>query len=243
MGPGFPFPGGFDFSQLMRMLQSPGPVNLEVARQVVGRDRDLRSRDRSTGRPNRRSIATRHRAFDRLVRAAQAAGRGHDRHRRVARACRPARSTGRTGRARRSTGLEPVLEALAGALGRAHRRRSRTRRRRSAGARRGRDVQLPHAELAAGAARRVVRLDDRSALAPRARPVRPAAAARRPRPTLLFVAAQRRRRSPKRGRCPPTSCATRSRCARPCTRRAALGAVGARAARAARARSTSARTR
>ena len=36
MGPGFPFPGGFDFSQLMRMLQSQGPVNFDVARQVSG---------------------------------------------------------------------------------------------------------------------------------------------------------------------------------------------------------------
>ena len=36
MGPGFPFPGGFDFSQLMRMLQSQGPVNFDIARQIAG---------------------------------------------------------------------------------------------------------------------------------------------------------------------------------------------------------------
>ena len=34
-GPGFPNPFGFDLDQLMRMLQSQGPVNLDIARQVA----------------------------------------------------------------------------------------------------------------------------------------------------------------------------------------------------------------
>ena len=32
LGPGFPNPFGFDLDELMRMLQSQGPVNLDIAR-------------------------------------------------------------------------------------------------------------------------------------------------------------------------------------------------------------------
>ena len=32
LGPGFPNPFGFDLDQLMRMLQTQGPVNLDIAR-------------------------------------------------------------------------------------------------------------------------------------------------------------------------------------------------------------------
>src|SRR5580765_7907144 len=35
LGPGVPNPFGFDLEQLMRMLQSEGPVNLDMARQVA----------------------------------------------------------------------------------------------------------------------------------------------------------------------------------------------------------------
>ena len=72
MGPGFPFPGGFDFTQLMRMLQSQGPVNFDIARQVAG---VMASSDAATGQPGTepaidRAVAA---SFDDLVRAAQTA--------------------------------------------------------------------------------------------------------------------------------------------------------------------------
>ena len=47
IGPGgIPNPFGFDLEQLMRMLQSQGPVNFEIAQQVAGRGRDREQRDR-----------------------------------------------------------------------------------------------------------------------------------------------------------------------------------------------------
>lgn len=72
MGPGFPFPGGFDFSQLMRMLQSQGPVNFDVARQVSG---VIATSDPDTGQPGTEPALERDAAttFDSLVRAAQSA--------------------------------------------------------------------------------------------------------------------------------------------------------------------------
>ena len=33
--PGWPFGAGFDFNEVMRMLQSPGPVNWEIARKIA----------------------------------------------------------------------------------------------------------------------------------------------------------------------------------------------------------------
>ena len=60
-GTGLPVPGGFDFSQLMRMLQSQGPVNLEVARADRRRDRDHRPGDRTTGHRTAGRHATRSR--------------------------------------------------------------------------------------------------------------------------------------------------------------------------------------
>ena len=72
MGPGFPFPGGFDFSQLMRMLQSQGPVNFDVARQVAG---VIATSDPETGQPGVEPPIDRDAAsvYDGLVRAAQTA--------------------------------------------------------------------------------------------------------------------------------------------------------------------------
>ena len=60
MGDGFPNPFdpfGFDLNEIMRMLQSPGPVNMEVARADRGGDGDI---DVETGeaRPSRRSTPT-----------------------------------------------------------------------------------------------------------------------------------------------------------------------------------------
>jgi putative hydrolase len=116
MGPGFPFPGGFDFSQLMRMLQSQGPVNFDVARQVAG---VIATSDPDTGQPGteppieRDAVA----AFESLARAAQTAvadttGIG-------AALALPARTVDRHGWSSATIdGLAQVLEALAGALGR-----------------------------------------------------------------------------------------------------------------------------
>ena len=49
LGPGFPNPFGFDLEQLMRMLQSQGPVNLEIARQVATA---VATADPETGEPS-----------------------------------------------------------------------------------------------------------------------------------------------------------------------------------------------
>ena len=50
IGPGgIPNPFGFDLQQLMRMLQSQGPVNFEIAQQVAATGRDRATRDRRTG--------------------------------------------------------------------------------------------------------------------------------------------------------------------------------------------------
>jgi putative hydrolase len=115
MGPGFPFPGGFDFTQLMRMLQSQGPVNFDVARQVAGviATSDPESGQPGTEPPVEPDAAA---AFDGLVRAAQTsvadttgiagvltvANRTVDRQ---------------TWSATTLDGLAPVFEALAVALG------------------------------------------------------------------------------------------------------------------------------
>ncbi|MGQ0824613.1 MAG: zinc-dependent metalloprotease [Actinomycetota bacterium] len=114
MGPGFPNPFGFDLSQLMRWLQSPGPVNLDVAREVA---KAIATADATTGAraeeaPIDDTVA---RAFDNVVRAAQTA---------------VANTTGISGALRVPThcvnrrewsdatleGLAPVLTALATAL-------------------------------------------------------------------------------------------------------------------------------
>src|SRR5437763_1390291 len=111
MGPG-PFP--FDPSQLMRMLQSEGPVNWEVARQIAGM---MAVVDPDTGEPRDEptvdtSTAV---AFDGVVRAAQVAvvgatGLGE------ANAIRVTVVDRRTWAEGTLDGLRPVLEALAGPL-------------------------------------------------------------------------------------------------------------------------------
>jgi putative hydrolase len=70
LGPGFPNPFGFDLEQLMRMLQSQGPVNLEIARQFATA---VATADAETGQPTAEppiDAATRS-TFDDVVRAAQ----------------------------------------------------------------------------------------------------------------------------------------------------------------------------
>jgi putative hydrolase len=72
MGPGNPFPLGFDMNELLRMLQSPGPVNMEVARKMAATVATL---DLETGesRPEPPVDAAAAATFEQLVRAAQLA--------------------------------------------------------------------------------------------------------------------------------------------------------------------------
>ncbi|MCU1426882.1 MAG: putative hydrolase [Actinomycetia bacterium] len=113
MGQG-PFPFGFDPAQLMRMLQSEGPVNWEVARQIAG---VMAVADAETGEPRDEppvDMATMA-SFDAVVRAAQVA-------------VTDATGLGATGAIRATCvdrrtwaegtldGLRPVLETLAGQL-------------------------------------------------------------------------------------------------------------------------------
>jgi putative hydrolase len=70
LGPGFPNPFGFDLEQLMRMLQSQGPVNFEIALQVAT---TVATADAQTGQPTAEPAidpATRG-GFEDVVRAAQ----------------------------------------------------------------------------------------------------------------------------------------------------------------------------
>src|SRR5436190_8074477 len=70
MGPGFPNPFNFDLSELMRMLQSPGPVNMEVARNTAEATAslDLETGEQKTDPPVAADAA---RALDDVVRAVQ----------------------------------------------------------------------------------------------------------------------------------------------------------------------------
>jgi putative hydrolase len=116
MGPGFPNPFNFDLSELMRMLQSPGPVNMEVARSTAEATAslDLETGEQKADLPVAPEVA---RAFDDVVRAVQLS---------VADATEISATLGLSARTvdRRDwakatlTGLEPVLRSLAEALGR-----------------------------------------------------------------------------------------------------------------------------
>ncbi len=113
-GPGFPNPFGFDLQQLMRMLQSQGPVNFDIAQQVADA---VATAEPDTGEPVAEpkiepSVLA---SFDDVVRAAQvsvvettgiAATLGI-----------PSVCVDRSGWAQATLeGLMPVLTALAGAL-------------------------------------------------------------------------------------------------------------------------------
>lgn len=116
MGPGFPNPFGFDFTQLMRMLQSPGPVNLDVARQVAAA---VATADPETGQPRPEPAvdAAAARSLEEVVRAAQtfvADTTGIAETLGV-----PSRVVDRASWAHETLqGLAPVFESLAAALGR-----------------------------------------------------------------------------------------------------------------------------
>jgi putative hydrolase len=70
IGPGFPNPFGFDLEQLMRMLQSQGPVNFDIAKQVAAA---VATSDPETGEPapEPATDAAVRANFDDVVRAAQ----------------------------------------------------------------------------------------------------------------------------------------------------------------------------
>lgn len=113
-GPGWPFlPGGFDLSQVMRMLQSEGPVNWEVAGQIAGwvSVTDPSGETRSDDVPD--AVASAH--LEELVRAAQTHVAGATGLAEVLAA--PVRSLTRREWADLTLqGLRPVVEALAGSL-------------------------------------------------------------------------------------------------------------------------------
>jgi putative hydrolase len=115
--PGFPFgpgaAGGFDLGQLMRMLQSSGPVNWEVARQVA-------AWVALEGGPERPVDPDAPAAFDELVRAAQTHVVGETGL--TASFNAPLRTLGPKAWAElHLEALRPVLEALATNLGQAMR--------------------------------------------------------------------------------------------------------------------------
>jgi putative hydrolase len=116
MGPGVPNPFGFDLSELMRMLQSPGPVNMEVARQTA---EAMATIDLESGeaRPEPQITTAETSAFDDVVRAVQLAvadATGISETLMV-----PTRCVARAAWAADTlTGLAPVLEALGMALSR-----------------------------------------------------------------------------------------------------------------------------
>ena len=70
MGPGFPNPFNLDLNEIMRMLQSPGPVNMEVARRTA---EAMANVDDETGEPRTEPPIgpEEARAFDDVVRAVQ----------------------------------------------------------------------------------------------------------------------------------------------------------------------------
>jgi putative hydrolase len=114
LGPGFPNPFGFDIEQLMRMLQSQGPVNYEIAQQVASA---VATTDVTTGEQTAEPAidASMRSGFDDVVRAAQlsvAEATGITTTLGVSTAC-----VDRSGWARATLDeLTPVLNALAGAL-------------------------------------------------------------------------------------------------------------------------------
>jgi len=114
MGEGFPNPFNLDLSEIMRMLQSPGPVNMEVARRTAQAmaNVDVETGETSVEPPIDPEAE---RAFEEVVRAVQLmVGEATD----ISAALSvPARSVDRATWSNVTlSGLEPVLGALANAL-------------------------------------------------------------------------------------------------------------------------------
>ncbi len=113
---GIPNPFGFDLSDFMRMLQSPGPVNMEIARSTAEAAAivDLETNE---PRPEPKIDPDQARAFDDVVRAVQLLV--SDATGITAALTVPGEAVDRTGWSHATlAGLEPVLGALARALGR-----------------------------------------------------------------------------------------------------------------------------
>jgi putative hydrolase len=114
MGEGFPNPFGLDLNKIMRMLQSPGPVNMEVARETAESmaNVDIETGEARAEPPVDPDAA---RAFDDVVRAVQLMVTETTE---ISGALTvPAQNVDRaTWSSVTLTGLEPVLRALAGAL-------------------------------------------------------------------------------------------------------------------------------
>jgi putative hydrolase len=116
MGPGFPNPFGFDPEQLMRMLQSPGPVNMEIARTTAEATATM---DVDTGQQTTEPAVAPDvvRAFEDVVRAAQ--GVVSDATALPSALTLPSACVTRVEWSRATlAGLEPVLGSLATALAR-----------------------------------------------------------------------------------------------------------------------------
>src|SRR6476620_6496266 len=116
MGPGFTNPFGFDPEQLMRMLQSPGPVNMEIARTTAEATAimDVDTGQQTTEPPIAPDVT---RAFEDVVRAAQ--GVVSDATALPAALTLPSACVNRVEWSRATlAGLEPVLASLATALSR-----------------------------------------------------------------------------------------------------------------------------
>jgi len=116
MGEGFPNPFNLDFSEIMRMLQSPGPLNMEVARRTA---ETMANVDTETGAQHAEPPVDPDsaRAFDDVVRAVQLmVSEATD----ISAALTvPFRTVDRsTWSSLTLTGLEPVLGSLAAALAR-----------------------------------------------------------------------------------------------------------------------------
>ena len=114
LGPGFPNPFGFDLEQLMRMLQSQGPVNFDIAQQVASA---VATAEPETGEPVAEPTidAAVRASFDDVVRAAQISVA--DTTGISATLGIPTECVDRSGWAHATLdGLAPVLTSLAGAL-------------------------------------------------------------------------------------------------------------------------------
>lgn len=113
---GFPNFGNIDLSELMRMLQAPGPVNMEIARRTAESTAQM-NMETGSPLPDPPSSPDDSRAFDDVVRAVQLAV--SDTTGISETLSLPARCVDRATWSRSTLdGLEPVLAALAGALGR-----------------------------------------------------------------------------------------------------------------------------
>jgi putative hydrolase len=115
MGPGSPNPFGFDLNQFMQMLQSQGPVNWDVARQVSVW---MATADPESGQPQAEPPIDRAtvEAFERVVLAAQTAVAQHTGISQTLAV--PLHCVNREGWASATIdGLTPVLESLARGFG------------------------------------------------------------------------------------------------------------------------------